>query len=532
MSLFHSGSRGFFATGPTWPHDPNDERAWGGGPYYQTTSGVTIDYPTALRVSCIFQGVRLIGQTIGSLPVRVLRDLGGGRKEEARDHVVRRLMMKRPNSWQTPKQFRETLTAWSILWGMGLAEIRPGPSGAFEELWPIEPSWITPEKIRGTNRLRFVVDEPGEARRVLVQDQVFRLDGFGLSSCIGESVLKLAREAIGLWISHEKFQGLYFSQGAKPSVWITHPGKLGAEAYLRMKTDIQGKYGGWHNAQKVALLEENQTVKETGWNLEQSQAVEAKKALVEEMARFMNLSPQFFMLVDEPTHASAEVFNQQVIDYTFLPHAVAWEQSVGRDLLFEEEDDIYVKHIFDALLRGSTLERAQAYAQFVMNGILSENECRIREDLDPRPGLDEPRRSVNQDRGAAPGGSGSNPPPASPPAPARKKKKGKGAAIATVPTRYLLMAENDAARVVRRELQAISDKGAKHASDPAAWASWVDDFYRGHETMVAEAMQLPPMLSRRYVEKHRDALKERGLSAAETWERDAVEELKELAVSV
>jgi hypothetical protein len=222
------------------------------------------------------------------------------------------------------------------------------------------------------------------------------------------------------------------------------------------------------------------------------------------------------------------VFSQQVIDYTFMPDAVAWEQSARRDLLFEHEDDLFIKHIFDSLLRGKTLERAQAYAQFIMNGVMSENECRIREDLDPWPGLDEPRRSVNQDRGADPVGSedGDEPPP-----PKRKKKGESEEEASTVPRQFFLMAEANAARVVRRELAALRDQGAKHASDPAGWATWLEKFYADHQAVVAEALQLRPLESRRYADAHRDALKMEGLAAAAAWEVEAVKELIALAVA-
>lgn len=496
---------------------------------YQTASGITVDSVTAFQVSCIFHGARLYGETLGAFPLRLMRELGQGRKEEVIGDQRRRLLRTQPNTWQTAQQFRETMTAWALLYPVAIAEIKPGPSGAFDQLWPIEPSWVTPEQIKSTKKLRFIVDEPGEARRVLLQDEVFRIEGFGMHSCLGESVLKLAREAIGLWLSHQKFQGLYFGQGAHPSVWLQVPGQtvLDPAAYLRIKTNIQGRYGGMHDVHKVGIVEQGITVKETGWNAKDSQMTEAKRELVEDIARWLNLPTQFFMLTQEPTHSSAEVFGQQAVTYSFMPWATRWESCAKRDLFFPEEDDLYFKHVFDAHLRGKTLERAQAYAQFIMNGVMSENECRIREDLDPWPGLDEPRRSANQDRGEDPNEDEDPPPP-----PARKRKAAEPEEEAsTVPRQFVLMAEANAARVVRRELAALRDQGAKHASDPQGWAAWLEKFYADHQGVVAEALQLRPLESRRYAEAHRDALKVGGLAAAVSWEVEAVKQLIALAVA-
>lgn len=533
MSLLHPQSPGFIGA-IAFPHDANDERAWKSGPYYQTATGLTVDYETALRVSCIFQGVRLIGQTVGMMPIKLLRDLGGGRREELRDHSVRRLMMRRPNSWQTPKQFRETLTAWSILWGHGIAEIKPGSRGAFDELWPIQPEWVREEQVRTTGRLRYVINEPGQPTRTLVQDEVFRVSGFGLNRTCGESVLALAREAIGLWVAHEKFQGLYFGRGAKPSVWLQYPNALDEVSYLRLKEEGNRKYGGWGGHHMVAVADKGATVKEAGWNAKDSQMEESKKGLVEEIARYLNLAPQFFMLVSEPTHSSAEVFNQNAIDYTFLPHAYGWEQSIARDLLLDgTEEDVYAKHVFDALLRGKTLERAQAYAQFVMNGILSENECRIMEDKDPWPGLDEPRRSVNQDRGADPRGSGDKEDSEEEAAPPKRRRKAAPDEESAEARKLKRLAEVDARRLVNKELIALRTHAASLSGplDLERWGTWVDQFYDRHAAVVADAMQLPPLLTQRYIEGHRSVVKTQGLAAAEHWETEAVQELIALALA-
>lgn len=529
MSLLHPRSRGFAAAAPVWPHNPADERAWG-GPVYQTASGLVVNWETAFQVSCVFHGARLYGETLGSLPIRLYRDEGEGRKTEVLNDPRRRLLKVQPNAWQTAQQFRETMTAWALLHPVAIAEIKAGPRGAFDQLWPIEPSWVTPEQIRSTKKLRFVVNEPGEPTRVLLQDEVFRLEGFGLHRYLGENVLKLAREAIGLWLSHQKFEGLYFGQGARPSVWLQVPGavEMAPDAYLRLKKNVAGRYEGMHNAHKVAILEQGTTVKETGYTARDSQMTEAKRELVEDIARWLNLPTQFFMMVQEPTHSSAEVFGQQAVTYSFQPWATRWELAAKRDLFFEEEDDLYFKHIFEAQLRGKTIERFQAYATAIMNGIMSENECRIREDLDPWPGLDEPRRSANQDRGVEPRGEEEPEKPAPRRRPAKSEDEDEQAAA---PRQLVRLAEASASRVVRRELAALRDKGAKHAADPAGWGAWLEEFYAGHLAIVSETLQLRPLDARRYVDSHREALKIGGLAVAEAWERDAVKELIALAVT-
>jgi hypothetical protein len=77
-----------------------------------------------------------------------------------------------------------------------------------------------------------------------------------------------------------------------------------------------------------------------------------------------------------------------------------FEASIKRDLI--PQKDVVCEIDLTEFLKGDALQVAQENAILVQNGIKAENQARRDYGWNPIPGLDEPRRSANQDRGGDP----------------------------------------------------------------------------------------------------------------------------------
>lgn len=531
--------------------DPTDERYW--TRYLAaalSSTGLVVTPRQALQVSAIFQAVRLIAETIGALPLIVYREDEDGDKHRAKDHQLWTTLRRRPNAWQTAQQFRETMTALALIYPGSHAEIRPDADGPVGELIPFEPSTVTVEQLRGSKRLRFIIREPGEPERVLVQDQVFRINGLGISTLpVAENVILLAREAVGLWLAQEKFSGLFFGQGARPSVWMQVPKKLSDDAFKRLQEQSQARYAGLQNMHKIGLAEEGSTIKEVGWSAKDSQLTEAREAQVLEIARWFNIPEHMLRAGKSPTYASIYQNAQEFKDYTLTPWAVRWEQSALRDLIYE--DDVYIEHLFDGLLRGNVTERAQAQAIYVTNGVMTRNEVRRQENLNRLDGLDEPLTPLNMERTGAPPPAGDPqpdpPPPSRQPPPVEPDEDDASTAtppaaaapppsvatpppVAAIPRRLTLITEAAAARVVRKEVEQLRASAAKLAGKPGPWGEWLFGFYEKHAALVADALQLEPAVAAGYCKVNRDLVACDGECAINAIDSAAVRTLTNLAL--
>ncbi len=87
-----------------------------------TTSGKTVNERTAMQTTAVYACVRILAETIASLPLHVYHYTDRG-KERAIDHPLYYLLHDEPNPEMTSFVFRETLMSHLLLWGNAYAQI-------------------------------------------------------------------------------------------------------------------------------------------------------------------------------------------------------------------------------------------------------------------------------------------------------------------------------------------------------------------------------------------------------------------------
>lgn len=527
-TLFEGLRGGLQAAGDS----PSEDSYFTSGPAFPSATGIFVTPSLAFQVSAVFRAVTILAD-ISTLPLITYQELGDGGKKRLPDHPVgRRIRTKgMANAWQTGEQWRHTMVARAALWGLGLSEMQREPGGAFAGFEPLDNEHSQLEQL-SNGRIRCQYTPPGESPRVIPQERLFRLQGPGCHEYLGAELLSLAREAVGLWIAMERFGGMYFARGARPGIAVKVKGKLSPDARTALRERFEQMASGWRNHWRPLLLENDSELQPFGFNAKDSQLNEARDSQVYDIARWFGVPARMLQVGKLQPSGSAEQDGRELVDYALRPWGVRFEAALQRDAF--SEDDVFCEHLFEGLLRGNTKERFEAYALAIMNGIMAENEVRIRENLNPIEGLWEPRRSVNQDRGAEPRRGEARPrPPAREPEPEDDDEATRLARppLAEPPRRFVLITEAAARRVVGREKAALRDRCAKLAGKGAAWSEWLTDFY-GEQlpAVVAEALQLEPAVVRDYCERRRAAIETEGLHVADAaWEQSAIHELVELA---
>ncbi|WP_276131449.1 phage portal protein [Brevibacillus laterosporus] len=74
-------------------------------------SGVTVNEETALRYITVYSCVRVLAETLGSLPLSVHRARSDGGSDKAQDHPVYELIHDLPNDEMTTQTWREASMA-------------------------------------------------------------------------------------------------------------------------------------------------------------------------------------------------------------------------------------------------------------------------------------------------------------------------------------------------------------------------------------------------------------------------------------
>ena len=91
---------------------------------------------SSMRVSAVYACVRVLSETIASLPLPIYKRLDRG-KDKAYDHPIYSLLHDMPNPEMTSFTFREVMMTNLLLWGNAYAQIVRNGYGQIVELWAL-----------------------------------------------------------------------------------------------------------------------------------------------------------------------------------------------------------------------------------------------------------------------------------------------------------------------------------------------------------------------------------------------------------
>lgn len=355
-----------------------------------TTSGKSVNEITAMQTSAVYACVRVLAETIASLPLHIYR-YEGRSKVRVYDHPLYHLLHDEPNPEMTSFVFRETLMTHLLLYGNAYAQVIRDGRGRVLALYPLLPNKMTVERL-DTGELVYFYTRDSDLNpnfkqygRVALRPQdVLHIPGLGFDGLVGYSPIAMMKSAVGITIACEEYGASFFANGATPGGVLQHPGVLKDPAKVR--DSWNAVYQGSQNAHKVVVLEEGMTYQQVGLPPEDSQFLETRKFQLDEIARIYRIPPHMVGDLDKSSFSNIEQQSLEFVMYTLDPWVVRWEQSLQRSLLLpSEKEDFAIKLNVDGLLRGDYASRMNGYATARQNGWMSANDIRELEDLNPIP---------------------------------------------------------------------------------------------------------------------------------------------------
>lgn len=504
-----------------------------------TLTGLRVDPDTAMRVSAVWACVRLISETMASLPLNVYRRLPDDEREKATEHYLYRVLRHKPNDYQTPFEFKSMLTAHVLLRGNGYARILPGRAGFASALLPLHPGRVEPEWMDGAGRwhadsnlspevgapIRYVHQGADGRDAVYSDSEIFHIRGPWTRGLRGMGVVEMARESIGLSMATEQYGARFFSQNAEPGVVLKHPGKLSEEAQKRLKSSWDAAHSGVSNAHRTAVLEEGMDVVKVGMTNEDAQFLMTRDYQVADVGRWFGVPLHMIQETSKSTSwgTGLEEMTLGFISFCLGPWACRWEESVARDLI-TDPDQYYAEYEFNKLERGNLKARYEAYQMGRMGGWLSGNDVRRKENMNPVDGGDIYWRPANMVDANAP-----EPEPAAMPQPFAPQPEPTPPANPDQEAHYLRLVYACAQRVMRREVGALTKLAKKHSDDNDAWAAAVTEFYGEHADYIMAGLGLGRETATDYCQGHAYMVINGGAGRLQDMELDGIPALMALA---
>ena len=349
------------------------------------SASVTVNEETALTTTAVYACVKVIAESIASLPLHLIKEQDSVRIR-ARDHPLYRVLHDLANDETTSLNFRETMLASLLLWGNAYARIER-KAGHVTALWFLSPQRMDVERDNKSGRIvyRYTSDE-GQTIEYSSKE-IFHVIGFSLDGVKGISPIRQARQTIGLTMATEEYGAKFFTNGARPGGVLETDGVVKDPERLRAAWNAQ--FQGSRNGHRVAVLEEGVKYHTIGIPPDEAQFLETRKFQLSEICRIFRVPPHMIADLDRATFSNIEHQAIEFVQHTLRPWIVRFEQAIYKCLLSQEERHLYYARFnVDGLLRGDYTSRMQGYAIGRQNGWLSANDIRGLEDMNPIDGGD------------------------------------------------------------------------------------------------------------------------------------------------
>ena len=357
----------------------------GGGRYFpfgRTWSGKSVTERTAMQTTAVYACVRIIAETVASLPLHVYEYTDNG-KERVYTHPLYRILHDIPNPEMNSFILREVIMSHLLLWGNSYSQIIRNGKGEIIALYPLMPEKMKID--RGSDgKLYYTYTSDKQGVVVFNRDEIFHIVGLGFDGLIGHSPIAMAKNAIGLSIAAEEYGSSFFSNSGTPSGVLEHPGVL--KEPEKVRDAWHAAYGGSGNAHRVAVLEEGMKFNPISINPQDAQFLETRKFQVNEICRIFRVPPHMIADLEKSSFNNIEQQSLDFVTNTIRPWLVRIEQSIFQQLLTESEQEKYfAKFNVDGLLRGDFQSRMNGYSIGIQNGFMSPNDVRELEDWNKIP---------------------------------------------------------------------------------------------------------------------------------------------------
>ena len=359
-----------------------------------SSTGQMVNRERAERMITVASCITLIADSIASLPLELIRQRKGGGFDKAEDHALYPILKYQPAANVTSFSWREASVRHLLGSGYCASEMLKDGAGRPKGLSLIVPERIKPKQEPGKGLVFSLDNQDVDPKRILWVP-IYTRDG--ITGC--SPITHFARESIGITLSMEEFVGVFFKNGMAPTGVIEMPEKMylstldaaaptattkPSESFL---SALKAKFGNaGPGARSPFVLQGGMTFKPYEARLVDAQFLELLDAQKLDICGMFHVPPH--KVGNHKTSTSYNNTEQENIGYVghcLMPLIVRFEQAMEAKLLSPQDRNqgLRVKFNVNGLLRGDTAARAGFYDTMLKWGILTADDIRALEDMNP-----------------------------------------------------------------------------------------------------------------------------------------------------
>jgi HK97 family phage portal protein len=353
---------------------------WGAGDSYAltTNAGTIITQEDSIRLGTVYACVRLISDSISTMPVGPFRRVNGERVPV----FPRPTWIDYPDTNITKTDHFQEVLFSLLIDGNAFVRIVRDDSG-IAALIVLNPQHVHVHR-NAEGRLVYTTTHDD---RPMFSDEILHIVEMRKPGQLrGESRIELIKQSLGLAKALEEFAARFFGQGSTTSGIIEFPGNLTKEQATQLVDGFENKHRGLRKAHRPGLLTGGAKFTKTGVDPDAAQMLESRRLSIEEIARAFRCPPSMLGVTTPGamSYASVEANAIHFVTHTLRPYVAKLEDAYSRLL----PEGVFLRFNMEALLRGDSQTRAQVYSTALQAGYMSINDVRRLEDFSPVDGGD------------------------------------------------------------------------------------------------------------------------------------------------
>jgi HK97 family phage portal protein len=348
---------------------------------FSSVAGTYVNEENAYQIAAVWSAVSLISDTIGTLPVDVFYRNGGNREPfRPKPSWVAQPDVNFPGH----STFYKSVLVSLLIDGNAFVRIFSNPRGEVVNLVVLNPHQVEVSR-NGLGRLMFTV--VGEDKPLSSEEVIYIPDLLKPGTIRGVSRVTAMKENLALGKSLEMYAANFFGNSTTLQGVIEYPNALTQEQAESLRNSFDNSHKGWRKSGRTGILSGGATFKATQADPEKSQALEARRMAVEDVARIWRIPSHMLNLPGTNTYSSVEQNMLAFVTHTLRPYVTLLEESFTPLMArYPGGADAFLRFNMNGLLRADIQARFSAYSTGIQSGFLTINDIRGWEDLEAQEG--------------------------------------------------------------------------------------------------------------------------------------------------
>ena len=357
--------------------------------FRQFSIGTNVNVYQAFGLVTFFACIKRLSQDIATLQIHIYEQRNEGSRMQFKlvtDHPARTLVNISPNAYSTAAEMWENAIAYALFTGFGYIRIvRDSRTAAIQELVFYRSHNVNPYFDINGRLIQF--DITGENTKVSADDVLV------IKNFLGVNPVTQFNNMLGLSISAEKYAQMYFGNGGSTEGYIASPTGLNTN-------QTEGIRKNWKEAKAkgdTPMLEYGLEYKVVNGRPVDSELNDTRNSNDKQICRIFGVPPQLVGIDSATKYDSVEAMATHYQKFVLRPFCVKISQELNMKLLKVSERGRYCfEHDLDEINGALEEVRWKRYEMGLKNGVLSINDVREKEGLNPVDGGEIHLVQVNQ----------------------------------------------------------------------------------------------------------------------------------------